>query len=414
MSVGFEPSPKYIRAASHRGPDGEGSRVFASPSGPVAMGHQRLSILDPASRSAQPISDNSERYSMVFNGEIYNYIELRRELQASGVCFRTESDTEVLLQAIIHWGPQALGRLIGMFSFVIWDDHDKILLIARDRVGIKPLVLHSSSEGIAFASEIKQLLLLPTFRRRMNLARAYDFLSSGVTDHLPGTMFDDASNLSPGRFLRLDLKTWRPGHALPAETYWTPPSPDMAPISEGDAADKFRELFFDSIRLQMRADVKVGACLSGGLDSSAIVCAQSKARPRCAEPFGAVSAVFPGTSVDESAFIRDVVAASKVRSILTTVRPQTLIEDTEIVLRAQDEPYGSTSIVAQYNVFRAARENGIKVMLDGQGADELLGGYHGCFPYHYRGLVRQMKFLSLVRAMQERKAWHGICVPRSV
>lgn len=408
LSVGFEPSRKYIDAVSHRGPDGDGWRVFDSPAGPVALGHRRLSIIDLDPRAAQPMTRETGRYWMIFNGEIYNYIELRRELQSAGVRFRTESDGEVLLEAVIQWGPAALDRMVGMFAFAIWDDTEKTLLIARDRVGIKPVVMHASSEGIAFASEIKQLMPLPTFSRRMNLQRAHDFLSSGVTDHMPDTMFADATNLGPGRFVRLDLKSWRPGQKLPVETYWTPPPPGMDPLSEGDAADRFRELFLDSIRLHMRSDVKVGSCLSGGLDSSAIVSAQAKSWPQGTEPLNAVSAVFPGSPVDESPFIRDVVASTGVRSITTTVSPATLMDDTEAVLRAQDEPYGSTSIHAQYHVFRTARENGIKVMLDGQGADELLGGYHGCFFYHYRRLIRSLEIAELIRTLNERKSWHGV------
>lgn len=408
LSVGFEPSRKYIDAVSHRGPDGDGWRVFDSPAGPVALGHRRLSILDLDPRAAQPMTRETGRYWLVFNGEIYNYIELRRELQSAGVRFRTESDSEVLLEAVIQWGPAALDRMVGMFAFVVWDDTEKTLLIARDRVGVKPVVMHASEQGIAFASEIKQLMPLPTFSRRMNLQRAHDFLSSGVTDHMPDTMFADATNLGPGRFVRLDLKSWRPGQPLPVETYWVPPRPSAERFSEGDAADRFREIFLDSIRLHMRSDVKVGSCLSGGLDSSSIVCAQAKSWPKGSEPLNAVSAVFPGSPVDESAFIRDVVATSGVRSITTTVSPATLVEDTEAVLRAQDEPYGSTSIHAQYHVFRTAHENGIKVMLDGQGADELLGGYHGCFFYHYRSLVRHLEVAELIRTMKERKAWHGV------
>ena len=408
VSVSFPPDKRHIDAVSHRGPDGEGWHVFDSPAGPVALGHRRLSIIDLDPRAAQPMTRETGRYWLVFNGEIYNYIELRRELQSEGVRLRTESDGEVLLEAFIQWGPAALDRMIGMFAFAIWDDKEKTLFVARDRVGVKPVVMHASGEGMAFASEIKQLMMLPTFSRRMNLQRAHDFLSSGVTDHMPDTMFADATHLGPGRFVSLDLKSWRPGQPLPVETYWLPPRPSAERFSESHAAERFRELFLDSIRLHMRSDVKVGSCLSGGLDSSSIVCAQAKSWPKDTEPLNAVSAIFPGSTVDESAFIRDVVTASGVRSITATVSPATLAQDTEAVLRAQDEPYGSTSLHAQYHVFRTARENGIKVMLDGQGADELLGGYHGCFFYHYRRLIQQVEIAELIQTLRERKAWHGV------
>ncbi|MBU4063904.1 MAG: asparagine synthase (glutamine-hydrolyzing) [Alphaproteobacteria bacterium] len=408
LSVGFTPDKRHIDVVAHRGPDGEGWRLFDSPAGPVAFGHRRLSIIDLDPRAAQPMATPDGRYWLVFNGEIYNYIELRSELRNQGVSFRTESDGEVLLEAVRAWGPSALDRLIGMFAFALWDDRDKVLFIARDRVGIKPLVYHASTAGFAAGSEIKQLLDLPGFSRRMDLDRVHDFLSKGLTDHLAGTMFADAKNLGPGRFLRLDLKTWRPGMPLPVTDYWRPPAPDGRILSEEAAAEEFRALFEDSIRLQMRADVKVGSCLSGGLDSSSIVCEQARAWPEGAPPLNAISAVFPGSAVDESRFIDAVIAASGAHSIRTSFDETAFAEDTLAVLRAQDEPYGSTSLHAQYRVFRTARENGIKVMLDGQGADEILGGYHGCFHFHYRRLIQQARLIELLQTLNERKAWHGL------
>ncbi len=408
FSVGFPPDPAYIDVISHRGPDGRGWRVFDSPAGPVALGHRRLSIIDLADRSLQPMASPDQRYWMVFNGEIYNYLELREELRATGVVFRTDSDSEVLLVAFQTWGAAALSRTIGMFAFIIWDDRDKVLFAARDRMGIKPLVCHASQRGLALGSEIKQLFSLPGFSRRINLDRAHNFLQSGITDHLTDTMFADAANIGPGRYLRLDLKTWRPGAGLPITDYWKPPAPDGQVWTEQDAAERFRELFFDSIRLHMRADVRVGSCLSGGLDSSSIVATQALSWPADAEPIHAVSAVFPGSSVDESRFIDMVVAKAGVTSDRVTLSPEGVFTDVEAILRAQDEPYGSTSIHAQYHVFRKARELGVKVMLDGQGADEIMGGYHGCFHYHYARLIRGMQIGELLRTLNERKQWHGL------
>jgi asparagine synthase (glutamine-hydrolysing) len=408
LSVGFPPDKKHIDAVAHRGPDGDGWRVFESPAGPVALGHRRLSIIDLDHRASEPMASADGRHWLIFNGEIYNYLELREELRALGVVFRTESDSEVLLEAVRAWGPAALDRFIGMFVFVIWDDAEKTLFIARDRVGVKPLVYHASRQGIAFGSEIKQLLALPTFGRRIDLDRAHNFLANGITDHLTGTLFADAKNLGPARLLSLDLKTWRPGDALDIRSYWSPPQPDGVVWSEADAAERFRELFFDSIRLHMRADVRVGSCLSGGLDSSSIVGAQARMWPKNGETLNAISAVFPGSAVDESRFIDSVVAHTGVNSVRTTFEPQAMLDDTEAVIRSQDEPYGSTSIHAQQRVFKAARENGVKVMLDGQGADEILGGYHGCFHFHYARLMRELRIGELARTLKERKAWHGL------
>lgn len=408
VSVGFPPDPDRINVVAHRGPDGSGWRVFESPAGPVALGHRRLSIIDLDDRSRQPMPSSDGRFWLLLNGEIYNYLELRSELRALGLRFRTESDSEVLLAAYQTWGTGALNRLIGMFAFVIWDDHEKLLFAARDRLGVKPLVFHSSHKGIAFGSEIKQLMGLPGFTHRINLDRAFNFLQSGVTDHASETMFSSASNLGPGRWVALDLKTWRPGNTLPIRQYWRTPLPDDSEISENDAAERFRELFLDSVRLQMRADVRVGSCLSGGLDSSSIVSAQTMLRPRSSEAVHAISAVFPGTSVDESQYIDHVVKATGVVSERVTLDPKDVFSDSEAIVRAQDEPYGSTSIHAQYHVFRRARELGVKVMLDGQGADEILGGYHGCYHFHYVRLIRELRLLELLDALNQRRSWHGL------
>lgn len=393
---------------AHRGPDGRGWRVFDSPAGPVALGHRRLSIIDLDDRAQQPLASADGRYWLVFNGEIYNYIELAAELRAKGARFRTSSDTEVLLKTFEIWGASALQRLIGMFAFVIWDDFEKRLFIARDRLGIKPAVYHASSEGFALGSEIKQLLDLPGFSRRINLDRAHNFLEAGLTDHLSSTMFAEASNLGPGRCIALDLNTWRPGHALPITNYWLPPQPDSASMTEAQAAEQFRELFFESIRLHMRADVRLGACLSGGLDSSSIVSSIARSGNKERDRLQTVSAVFPGASVDETRSIERVLEQTHDAGSFLTLDPEDVFTDSTTIIRAQDEPYGSTSIHAQYHVFKAARDLGLKVMLDGQGADEILGGYHGCFHYHYRLLIRQLRIVELFATLRERRAWHGL------
>ena len=348
------------------------------------------------------------RFWLIFNGEIYNFIELRQELKSAGYRFSTTSDSEVLLKAFQHWGKGSLDRLVGMYAFVIWDDKDKSLFIARDRLGIKPLVYHASDKGFAAASEIKQLINLPGFSRKMNLDRAHNFLSNGITDHLPTTMFRDASHLGPGRFMTIDLNAWRPGDALSTSEYWRAPAPSDSIISEEEAAESFGRLFFESIQLHMRADVRVGSCLSGGLDSSSIVAAQARLWPAQAEPLNTVSAVFPNNPIDESRYIDAVVRETGVISSRLTLSPQNIFAECAVIVRAQDEPYGSTSIHAQYHVFQRARDLGIKVMMDGQGADELLGGYHGCFHYHYAQLIRQARLSELLQTLNERKAWHGL------
>jgi asparagine synthase (glutamine-hydrolysing) len=197
-SIGFAPDQSRIDIVAYRGPDGRGWREFVSPAGPVAMGHRRLAIIDTSDAGLQPMADPSGRFHLVFNGELYNYIELREELRGYGEVFQTETDSEVLLRAYVVWGEAALDRFRGMFAFLIWDEAKQRLFAARDRFGIKPLYLVTTAHGVAFASEIKQLLGLPGLSGRMNLARIYDYLASGIADHTAETMFEGVMQLRGG------------------------------------------------------------------------------------------------------------------------------------------------------------------------------------------------------------------------
>jgi asparagine synthase (glutamine-hydrolysing) len=409
-SLGFPPDRGYLDLVSHRGPDGQGWREFDSSAGPVAMGHRRLSIIDLSEAAAQPMAYADGRYWIVYNGEIYNYKELREELAAAGHRFRTRSDTEVLLAAYAQWGEAALDRLVGMFAFVLWDDKAQLLFAARDRFAVKPLYFYSSPQGAAFASEIKQLTLLPDFPRALDVARTYDFLSAGLLDHTGGTMFAGVRQLPGGHCLRLDLQHWRPGAPLPVRRWYRVLEPGTAELGEAAAARRFRELLADSVRLHLRSDVPVGTCLSGGLDSSSIVCLM--ARELAAAPNGAainsVSACYDVKAVDERPFMEAVVRHSGCVPHWCYPRVEDVFAEAEKITWHQDEPYGSTSIFAQWCVFAEARGAGLKVMLDGQGSDEQLAGYHSAFPYYLAGLIRRCRFASLLAAMSERRGWHGV------
>ena len=206
FSLGFAPDPAHIDAVAHRGPDGSGWLVFNSARGPAALGHRRLSIIDLSDAAQQPMSYADGRYWVVYNGEIYNYLELREELRAAGHSFRTRSDTEVLLAAWAQWGEAALDRLVGMFAFVLWDQEAQIAFAARDHFGVKPLYFFSAVSGLAVASEIKQFIGLPGFSARLNIARAYDFLSSGIMEHTDETLFEGVRQLRGGECSRIDLQ----------------------------------------------------------------------------------------------------------------------------------------------------------------------------------------------------------------
>ena len=416
FSLGFPPDPARIDLVAHRGPDGRGWQVFDSAAGLVALGHRRLSIIDLSEAAAQPMSYADGRYWVVYNGEIYNYIELRRELEGAGHRFHTQSDTEVLLAAYAEWGEAALDRLVGMFAFVIWDEAAQVAFAARDRFGVKPLYLFAAASGVAFASEIKQLIGLPGFTARLNIPRVYDFLSAGIMDHTGETLFAGLGQLRGGECVRLDLQRWHPGNALPVRRWYGILESGTLAINECEAGERFRALLTEAVHLHLRSDVPVGSCLSGGLDSSAIVCLM--ARELDTEGIGArvnsVSACYDVKAVDERPFMEAVIEETGSIPHWCYPRVEDAFAEAERITWHQDEPYGSTSIFAQWSVFAEARRAGIKVMLDGQGADEQLAGYHGGFPYYYRSLIRRCRFAALARTMIERRRWHGVTLAGEV
>ena len=410
FSVGFTPDPDELDIVAHRGPDGRGWRLSETRNGPVALGHRRLAIIDTSDAARQPMAYARDRYWLVFNGEIYNHIELREELRSLGHVFATRSDSEVILAAYEEWGEACIERFIGMFAFVIYDSDEYRFYAVRDRFGIKPLYYVQTLQGIAFASEIKQLLRLPGISTRMNLARTYDFLSSGITDHTEETMFDGVRQLRGGECVSVDLTRHRFGAVLPIRRWYRLPPPGTIQLSEREAGDRFRELLSESVRLHLRSDVAIGSCLSGGLDSSAIVSLIDRqfAREGGNNRLNTISACYDDATVDERPFIEAVVKATKTNPHYVFPRDEDVMASAERITWHQDEPYGSSSIFAQWCVFEQAGREGIKVMLDGQGADEQLSGYHGGFHYYLASLLRRGRYIALLKTMFERHRFHGL------
>ncbi|KAB0675909.1 asparagine synthase (glutamine-hydrolyzing) [Aureimonas leprariae] len=402
-SIGFEPDRSSIDRIGHRGPDGTGWQVFDSAGGPVALGHRRLAIIDISDAGLQPMPDASGRFQLVFNGEIYNYLELREEMRARGEVFVSDSDSEVLLRAYMVWGKECLSRLRGMFAFLIWDDREKTLFAARDRYGIKPLYVFEGPAGIAFASEIKQFLGMSGWTGRMNVARVHDFLGAGISDHTEETMFDGVRQLRGGECAEVAIA----GRSIRTRIErWYPATAGSLDIGEEEAAERFRELFDESVRLHLRSDVQIGSCLSGGLDSSAIVCVMARELGGGAG-LNTVSACYPNKEVDEKPFMEAVVRATGARPHYVFPRADDVFARAVDITWHQDEPFGSSSIFAQWCVFEEAKRAGVKVMLDGQGADEQLAGYHGSFPYYMAGLRKDRLRRQIVRTILERKRYHG-------
>lgn len=401
ISLGHSPDRSHLNIVAHRGPDGDGWKVFETPRGPLAFGHRRLAIIDTGNGGIQPMCYGGDRFWITYNGEIYNYLELREELRALGHSFATQSDTEVILAAYAQWGKDALRRLRGMFALGLYDRQAQKLLLARDRFGIKPLYFVKTAEGLAAGSEIKQLLSLANVSARINPRRAYDFLAGGTLDHSGETMFRDVGQLQGGEWLEFDLSN----DLLARDRWYTLPQPGSLKLSRSEATARFLELLQDSVRLHLRADVEVGSCLSGGLDSSTLVMLMAEKLDALGsgERLNTVTARFEGTAVDETRYADIVSSAARAQSHAARPRPDDIMQEASQIVWHQDEPYGSTSIHAQWHVFAQARANGLKVMLDGQGADEILGGYHSVYDMRYAELIRQWRLVTAFILAARRK-----------
>lgn len=400
----FRLAPR-VEAALHamrlRGPDDHGYEFFTHSSGTVVLGHTRLSIIDLSPAGHQPMRTPSGRFSMVFNGEIYNYLELREELKKLGVPFKTSSDTEVLLAAWERWGQGSLKRLTGMFAFAVFDHELATLTCVRDGFGIKPLFITREGRNFAFASELSAVAALKQNKVELDWQRSYDYLVHGEYDSGPRTFFADVTHLLPGHAITLDLRS---GH-LGESTRWWAPSITKASITFQDATEQLREKFLNNIRLHLRSDVALGAALSGGLDSSAVVCAIRHVEPDL--PIKTFSYIAKDSPLSEEVWVDQVNAATRATAHKILVHPQEMVADLDDMIKAQGEPFGGTSIYAQYRVFKAARDHGVTVTLDGQGADELLAGYSGYPGQRLLSLIDHGKLTQAIRFLHNWSAWPG-------
>lgn len=357
-----------LNQIKHRGPDGFG--IWENKEGNVRLGHRRLAIIDTDSRSNQPmLFDN--RYAIVYNGEIYNYIEIKKELQQKGVQFITESDTEVLLRLMILEGPSALTKLNGMWSFVIYDEAEKTVFMSRDRIGKKPLYYIKEGDQFAFASEMKALYkCLPHFSYNKSFI---DFSLANPFDNevLPETIIDGIQKFpagSYGVYQNGELKINR--YYFPEELLKQKP----AHKNFNEAVEQFRELFESSCTLRMRSDVPVGSALSGGIDSGYVVSTLGKLGYGKNGGYTALVASFPGSALDETKEALQVAAHAAVDAVKVIVQPdlrpdnilQTVYDFEEIYL---------TAPISFFQSYKGFREKGIVVTLDGHGGDELFGGY---------------------------------------
>jgi asparagine synthase (glutamine-hydrolysing) len=365
------------RVLQHRGPDGEGQ--WYSPDGRIGLVHRRLAIIDTSERGDQPMHSADGRYTLVYNGEIYNFIELRRELEALGSTFRSESDSEVILEAWRHWGRAMLPKFNGMWALVLVDHASGEAFIARDRFGIKPLHYLLRDGLFAFASELRAIRALPQATRGLDRAIVARLLFDPFSIEASSrTLFEDIHRLPAGHCARLA------GGRLQVERWWrTTDHLVDAPRTEAEAAERFRELFFDAIRLRMRSDVAIGTCLSGGFDSSAVACGmklvagdRSPALHDARDWRHAFVASFPGQPNDETPEATEAAAWAGVAPHFLAVDDDHAEADIDTILADLDDVYISLT-TAPWQIYRELRRNGITVSLDGHGADELMGAYRG-------------------------------------
>ena len=387
-----ETTRALLHELRHRGPDGVG--FYTAPG--VALGHARLAIIDLSDGGRQPFASDDGSLQLLHNGEVYNYRELREELEGHGHRFRSATDTEVILASYQEWGDACVERFNGMWAFALWDGPRRRLFCARDRFGVKPFYYRHSGARLVFASEPAALLRDPAYRPEVNVRAVRDFVEQGYTDHLEESFFAGLTVLPAAHVLVLDE------HGLHTSRYW-----QLEPATaDDDPAEAFRSLFLDSVRLRLRSDVPIGTALSGGLDSSAIAVAidhlfrtERASALQVGERQRTFTVFFEDAGFDERPYAEAVAGHVGADAHWISFDDADLVNVLPAVVRAQGEPFGSTSVVAQWHVMRAAREAGLKVMLDGQGGDEVLAGYPTTWPYRFADLLVAGRLGSLAREL---------------
>jgi asparagine synthase (glutamine-hydrolysing) len=368
----------------------------------LLLGHRRLSILDLSPAGHQPMRNEDGSLWIIHNGEVYNFKELRNRLESLGHRFHSRTDTEVVLHAYEEWGRDCLRYFNGMWAFAIIDLKNKGIFCSRDRAGVKPFYYVYDGRQFCFASEIKALLFLVDFSIEPNEQAIADYLFWGLLDHSHETFFKGIYQLGPGEYLWVDSAN------LTVKPYWDIEVNGVRYPRKEDYAERFYELLKDSVRLRLRADVPVGTCLSGGIDSSSIVCianqlmfdGQSISQELVGEKQKTFSSCFENPIYDERKYIELVAEQTGVGKNYVFPHGEDLLKELPRLIWHQDEPFSSTSVFAQWKVMECARESGVKVLLDGQGGDELLAGYPPSFFPLFKQTLRQVAFVSLIKEIR--------------
>jgi asparagine synthase (glutamine-hydrolysing) len=380
----------------HRGPDDLGIQRFmrlnndyimtfeSEINWQVALLHRRLSILDLSPAGHQPMQ-YADSLWIAYNGEVYNYVELRAELEQFGHVFKSTSDTEVILASYAEWGPNCFERLRGMWGLILFDMRRNEIILCRDRLGIKPLYVWKSDGLVAVASEIKQFICLPNFKPQLNPVAAAEYLYTGYEDQ-SCSFFKDVQPILPGTWQKLSLDTLTLSTPQP---YWWPENIQESIDDEREAAKRFTDCLRESVQLHLRSDVPVGCALSGGLDSSSIAILVNEIQDSHDEPFHTFTSTFPGERIDERNYVDVVTQAIKSQPHFVTPDPVQFLNDWPRFVWMHDEPVGSLSVYASYCIARRTSELGVPVSLNGQGGDEILSGYWQTYFMYLRSLAMQ-------------------------
>lgn len=414
------------QAIKHRGPDGEGFAFFSQTNSTpvysnetpqinrgsktflfnpktslqnvelnydVVFAHRRLSIIDLSESGHQPMCDTQSDYWITFNGEVYNYIELREELKNKGHVFVTQTDTEVVLEAYKEWGFECLQKFNGMFAFALLDKKNNQLFCARDRVGVKPFYYSNTNSAFAFASEYKAFIKSKLISFEINESQQFDFIVNGNLENTEQSLFKGINELKPSHYLVYNFST----HTFKISKYYNLPEKIPNTKNESEIIQSIEEKLVNAINLRLRSDVEVGSCLSGGLDSSIIAGVVKHLQPN--KQMKLFTAVFPNESFDETNYAKQV--SDFVGGNWKTVSPTAdeFFRDIEELNYYQDLPVWSTSTYSQHRVMKLASENNIKVVLDGQGADELFGGY----AHHFMALWKENLGFGTLKQMNDAK-----------
>lgn len=390
----------------HRGPDDEG--FYADKT--CVLGHRRLSIIDLSEMGHQPFVSDDGRYQLVYNGEIYNYLELRKELQGLGWEFKSRTDTEVLLKAYLHYGRDCLHKFNGMFAFALYDSVEETLFLARDRIGVKPLYYSQEGSVLFFASEIKALCGIPVLKRSIHFQALFDYLIFNRTDVYDETFIDGIKRLPKGHYAAVDR------HGIEIRQWWNPES-YLREVTDRDPSrinKDIEEIMVSAVELRMRSDVPVGSCLSGGLDSSILLGILFN-RYGVPEGYPTFTAAFPDHPLDETRYIDELKQKFPFENHRTFPTAAKAYEELKDFVYANDEPTTNYSFYSQYAVMKLARERGVTVLLDGQGGDENFAGYHYFHGFYFYGLLKRRaigtfarEFIKSVGRRQDKSAYQTL------